>query len=245
MATQYAIALTGPHVIEIGVTSSIEALVYSGASAVTPTSGTVSVFDESGTAIVDAQSTTGTYSVADSVTAALSGSSRYRALWSLTLSGGTVLRAPNRVILTKYILRNPVSNATLLAQQPTWNAYPAGKTSWQDQLDAVWADTLNRLLDEGRNPHEIRNPYGLVPYVRCATLAVVAATRATYVDDLQGMADKQAAYEKCAEAAWANLRLDRDTDGDGDVDEEGQPAETVLFLSATPPYCYDLTRRTT
>lgn len=224
MATSYSFTFRGPHVIEIGVTGSIEALVYSGATAVTPSDGTVSVFLADGTTLVNDETTTGTYEIADSVSAGQSPSSAAWARWAFTIAGATV-RATNKVVLTPYVLRNPVNNAALLVRQPTWGAYPAGKTSWQDQLDAVWADTLNRLLVEGYEPHRIRSPYGLSEYLICRTLAVIGQASATYVDDRQAIFDKAGLYMEQAEIEWGRKRLDLDTDDDGspDLNHAGPP----------------------
>lgn len=220
------------------MTTSVEALVYSGTSNVTPATGTLTITKADGTAVVDAQSpTNGVYSVASAATTSESAASDWLAVWSYSISSTTV-RAPNRVIATKYVLRNPVSNASLLVRQPTWNVYPTGQTSHQNTLDAVWGDTLNRLLDEGRQPHRIRNPYGLAPFVTFESLARIADQRAPYVQDQDVMKEWADRYRGMAEKAWAAMRLDTDDDDDGDVDTTQQPADGVIYTSDTPPWAW-------
>lgn len=239
MATEYQIEFRAPHVIEKGVATTIDAPVFNGASAVAPSAGTVTIYDGGGTKIVDAAniainaSDIAEYEVTAASTTGEEPASDWWVEWTLTVSGETV-KARNQAILAPWQIRPSVTNRLILKREPTFTKYPAGEASWQDQIEEAWDYCLNRLLQEGKNPHQITSPFSLREPLTLKSLEYIAEAQATYIAGQNRLSDKAARYREEFEAAWGHMRFDVDTDDDGDADETGESGQAVVYLSKPP-----------
>lgn len=219
-----------------GEATTIEAPVVTGSGLVAPSSGTVTIYDGGGAEIVSAAAVTitdsvATYSVLAATTTSLSPASDWWVLWSLTVAGAT-MTARNRACLVAYQIRPPVSNRMVLKREPTFTAYPSGASSWQDQIEEAWDTILCRLFAEGKNPHQITNPYALRGSMLCLTLAYICEALATYIPQSGSrFVEKGDKYRACYEEQWAALRFDVDTDDDGAADATNQAAVGVVYTS--------------
>jgi len=247
VSTLYTIEFRSPHYIEQGVSTTMEAPMYNGASLVAPSSGTVTVYDGSGSEVVSAGTVIitndiATYQFAAADTTSLDVSMDWWVVWDLVKGLDNIeedfhIVSRNQAALCKYILRPTVSNQTILTREPTFTGYPRGETSWQKQISDVYHDTLTRLIEEGREPHRITSPYSLHAYQRAKVLEIVAELQASLaVGGADRWTTKAEMYREMAEAAWLSVRFEYDTDDDGDSDAEGQAIPGVLYTSRPPTW---------
>lgn len=241
MGTAYQIRRAFPAYLERGVVNTTSLPVWYGSAAVAPTSGTYSLYDSAGEAIVSAQSVTvtndvATYTLTPADTRALG--EGYREEWALVLAGEThYFRSP--AALVRRQLYSVVTNGDLLARHPELaNFYPAGQTSWQPQIYEYGHKTvMRRIIAAGKRPYLVTSPDAFYEPELFWTLAGIfrlsSTTSTVGPSKYAELADR---YEAKAEAAWASVRMEYDEDHDGDTDSTGQPAVGVIYTSNPPPY---------
>jgi hypothetical protein len=215
--------------------------VYRDGALVAPSSGTVSVYDADGTAVVDEQAVTVTASIAAySVSAAtlpvtLALSDRWRVQWTLAMPDGathTFIRDAGLVRSRLYPVVADVDLTRLHTELREWLAQD--QTSLQGYRDAAWDAIVLRLLEDGRWPHLILSPWALRGAHIALTLALAFRDYAASSGGSPGKYDALAAhYAAEYDAAWGRIRLTYDLDKDGliDDDEQGVSGEPVLMTT--------------
>lgn len=210
------------------------------ATATTPTSGTYTLRDPSGTALVNAAALSTPYStyavLAASVPATLALGEGYSELWAWVISGVTyTAHRPAAIVLRRTYC--PISNADVLERHPEWTTYPAGASSWESFIRQAHTLAERRLIAAGRRPYLVLNSDALYEPEVYWTLAMIARHLSTYVGDTDAYAALAALYDERAEQAWSRITLTYDADSNGIPDEGEQGANAgppVVFLSDTP-----------
>lgn len=239
--TTYSVRFGGPTLVERGRDNEIRCEVRRSGSLVAPSAGgTVSVFDRSGTAIVDEATITvtasiATYTIADATTSALAFETGWRIEWSLTVD--SLPRAfHNDAALVRKLLQPPFALSDLYRRMPKLDpsnaarafAYTAAEL--QSFMDEAWGDLTRRLLRSGVLLARVVDPSALTDVLRARTLQLVFEDAATTLGEAHiPSADR---YRKEYTSAWREFNTTLDNDQDGLEDSTARrPARPVVFLS--------------
>lgn len=225
-ATTYLSArLLAPDMLERGVDQLIRCPVYQEGALVAPSVGTVSVFDGSGTAVVDAQAVTITgsiaqYTVTAATTTSLSLSESWRVEWSLTITGDVhVFR--NDAALVRRALYPVVADADLFrrvsALDPASSACIHSLSTLQNYRDEAYSILVLRLLARGNRPNLVMSPSSLRTVHMSLSLSLIFADFSTRLSEAYG--EHAAQYRHEFEQAWSLLSFLYDADDSGAADD--------------------------
>lgn len=229
-----------PDYLVQGQDNAIRCPLWQDGALVAPTQAgsTVSVYDSSGNAVVNAAAVTvsgsiATYTVPSSaLPSTLARGMGWRVEWSLVVSSvNTVYR--NAAGLVKSRLAPVVTDQDLYRRESALN--PSGSacihslTDLQDFVDEAWTALLARVAGRGSVPHLIMEPAAL----REAHLTL--ALHLIYTDFTTRLSaswqEKAAHYATQAKAAWDELRFEYDADDDGTSDgRRKRAASGFVFL---------------
>lgn len=220
--TRYTARFQLPELLERGRNEPIQCPVYRDGQLVSPSSGTVSVYDARGNAIVLAQAVTVTGSVAtytvqaSAIPTTLQLEDNWRVEWSLTMPDGVVHLFRNDAALVKYRLYPTIADADLIrrvrALDPTSSTAITAVANYQPAIDEADVEVQNRLIALQRRPYLVATPSALREVWLTTTIAIV----------LEDLAIRNEAYREPAktwrervEAAWTAARPQLDYDQDG------------------------------
>lgn len=222
--TAYLVRAEVPEMIERGASNTLRCRVYSGGALSAPTSGTVSVYDGSGVALVDAQAVTvassvATYSYAPA--ASLSLSDRWRVEWSLLMGDGMTHVFRTDAYLVRRRLYCPITGPDLYrmvpALDPSGDAPIDTRAHHDDAIAEAWVQVQLRLIEAGRRPQLVVGASSLRECTAEKALELIFAD----LEARQGIrdAESRAAYHGGRfESAWQRVRLQYDEDEDGRQD---------------------------
>lgn len=204
---------------------------------VTPSIGTVSVYDASNTAVVNAAAVTVTGSIATyTIPAAvlpstLSRGMGWRVEWTLTVDGTTTTYR-NSAGLVKSRLMPVVTDADLYRRESGLNpdgAAPISRnvTDYQNYLDEAFVTINGRLAGKGNLPHLIMEPTALREPLLLLTLHLIFEDFRTRLNET--WSEKAKEYEDKFTKAWDNLAFEYDSTDNGKSDGRRK-------RSATPSY---------
>lgn len=239
MAVDYQPRIELPAEYVRGSEKTAELAVYLDSVLTAPSAGTFSLRRPDGTLAVDGEAVTVVSSVATrAVTLATTESlgEGWQEEWTLTLDGVDVIFYRDAaVVLREY--RNVVTTADLLRRhQDLANQYPEGSTTFEDALSEAWVKVALYLIQQGRRPYLIVNPWTLREPTLLWALCFAFRAASTFTGEgsrFSFFADK---YEQDAMRALEDMVLTYDDDGNNQPDEaeQGQSAASVLFLSNPP-----------
>jgi hypothetical protein len=222
--TLYTARLVGPEIIEAGRDNAITCPVYRDGALVAPTQAgsTISVWNATGTKIVDGAAVTVASSVASyTVTSAtLSGQTKadgWRIEWALLISG-TVYTFRRDAVLVYRQLYPVVTDADLLRLHTDLaRRMPSTESSYQDYLDEAWATLEGRLVATGKRPWLVLAPSALREVHLYSTLARIFRD---FAQGGPGTAEWELAldYDRRQEAAWSQLTFPQ-------ASQEGTPED--------------------
>ena len=234
--TLYAARL-GSEWLERGRDNLIKCQVYRDGALVAPSSGTVTIYDGSESAIVDGASVTISGSVAQytvtagtlPVTRELEGG--YVVLWSLAMPDGVTHTFRTTGGLCRRALYMVLTETDLTAARSSLsNLRPSSKSTWQDYIDEAWRNITERLEASGRRAHLIMEPAALKAAHRHHSLELIFGDLAINGGPqfLDLSRDEAAKYRQ----AWSDLRFlyDEDDDGFASSSRRKQPAAATLWL---------------
>lgn len=127
--------------------------------------------------------------------------------WAITFTDGRaetfrrdayVCRRLLHPVVTEAMLVRRVSDLLTICPDPT------------PHLEDAWDDVQTRLLESGRRPYLTLNPWALKRTHLAATLARIYRDAATYVEGEGRYGTEAEAYQREADAAFAELRLEYD-----------------------------------
>lgn len=221
----YTARFPGPQFIERNATQTIELRVYRDGALVAPSAATVSVYDSTGSAVVDAQTATiassfSTYSIAAATTANLTLGEGWRVEWTATISG-VVYVFRNDAALVRRQLYPVISDLDLFRRasslDPSSATVITSLTTYQSYLDEAFLEIQNRLINTGRRPNLVISPYSLRDVHLYLTLALIFEDLSTRLNEAYELRAQEyrAHYERC----WGELKMLIDTDDSGEADD--------------------------
>lgn len=239
---RYTTRLPLPDLIVRGRNHTIQCPVYRDGAvvAVTEAGSTVSVYDESNTAIVDAAAVTVTSSIARYVitaatTTSLALSERWRVEWTLVLAAAlapdAVIQARNSASLVRHGLEPVIGDVDLWrvvpALDPTGTAPITPRSTYQTVIDEAWTAIQLRIIAAGNRPNLILEPSALREVHLAESLALLfgdlAARSPTYET-------RAAEYRLQAKEAWGRVNLLYDSSDAGQADSGRRAMSPVISL---------------
>lgn len=226
-----------PDLIERGRPNALSCPVWQDGALVSPSSGTVTIWDGSGTKRVDAATVVVTASIATysyTPAASLDYGEGWRVEWSLVIDSVThVFR--NDGALVRVNLYSPITDADLFRRVSSLN--PAGTApissvdDYQDYLDEAHVVIQQRLISKGNRPNLVLNPSSLREAYITLTLSLIFADFATRLNDSYETMSHE--YKRDYQAAWADLRF---VYASGDEEENGggrrrRAAQPTMWLT--------------
>jgi len=238
--TLYTARFNAPDMLQRAMAQTIELPVYRDGALAAPSSGTVFLFKEDGTAVVDAQAVTVASSIAtyDVLAADLPATDPVSTLWwerwDLTLDGQSYrfTREAWLVLRQLYPVVTDLDLTAVHTELRDWMAQDS--SSLQGYIDEAWRQIESKLLNQGRRPNLILSPHALRDPHWTLSMALIWTDYSSHTDrsgKYQALADM---YREQFKAAWAALRFTYDFDEDGEpgTDEQGHGAEPVVVLGA-------------
>lgn len=228
LTTHYSARFLAPDLMVRGQVNALSCPVYADGALVEPSAAIVSIFDSSGTAVVDGAAATisgsiASYNYTPSSSVALG--TGWRVEWTLTLSGDThIYRNDAQVVLRA--LYPVVSDADLFRRvrslDPSGSAPISSLSDYQDYLDEAWGIITNRLISLGNRPTLITSPSSLREVHLLLTLALIFEDFSTALNESYTLRAEE--YRRQYEAAWGQLRFEYDSNEDGRSDGVGKRA---------------------
>lgn len=224
--------------IQQGRANVLKCRMYRSGSLVAPNSATVSVYDQTNTAIVtDAAATiTGsvaTYSLAAAAVSSSQLSDGWRIEWALTMPDGVVHNARTAGSLVFRQLYPVVTEADLYRKEsaldPSGTAPITSMSSFADKLDEAWADLTDMLLARGRLPWLCMEPSALRRPHQLLTLALIFEDLSSRLDPAYSA--KAERYRAEFRAAWADTAfLEAELDGEAASQRRRSAGNATLWL---------------
>lgn len=209
--TNYAPRFSTPEFLERGRDNKITAPIYRSGALVAPTSGTVSIYRQDQSVVVNAATVTIVASVATfTVTAVSIGSlileDGWLLEWALLMPDGVVHTFRRDGALVRRRLYPVISDIDLLRRHRDLSALrEAGVTSYQDYLDESWCMIENRLIGGGKRPYLVMSASAFRECHVCLTLHLVWQDYATSAGDTSRYQQLADSYGQAYENAWASL----------------------------------------
>lgn len=232
--TVYSARFTGIETIERSRANTIKCPVYLNGALVAPTGGTVSVYREDGSAVVDAQTVTVSGSVAQYTVSALTAESysdRWQVEWTLTISGTAYIFC-NEAALVKKALAPVITDTDLLRRHSDLNDLrPSGQASFQNYLDEAWATILSRLVQAGRFPWLVMSPSAFREPHLYLTLELIFRDFAGSGDGENKWAVLAEHYAQKFTEVWKDLTFHYDEDRDGLLSDRRKAAGPTIWLT--------------
>lgn len=233
-----------PLFIERAKTQTLTQPLHVDGAPVRPASGTVTIYDQDRTKIVDGATVTfdgvtPQYELAAAtVPATLELSTDWQVEWALVHNGETHTIRRDAVLALRTLY--PVVSHEHLVQRRSilGRTRPQGQVSWQPQVDEAWHDLVAMILGSGLWPHKLMSPWALRSTHMAMALALCFEELATFAQGGPGQYGSDAdRYRGQAEAAWERLNVGKYDHGENNepaAAEEGRHAEPELFLTAVP-----------
>jgi hypothetical protein len=248
--TLYTARFLSPEYVERDRANLIKCRVYRDGALSAPTSGTVTVYNGSGTEVVAAASVTITgdvaeYSIGAVTLAAEELEEAWLFEWALVMGdtithtfrneGGCVRRKLYPVITDDDLLRRHTDLSDLR---------PSGLSSFQDYIDEAWAELQNRIVGDGQRPYLVMSPSAFREPHIYKTLELMFLDFSTSVGDGK-FADMSDHYGRLYGIAWnrLNFRYDTDDDGQPDADSRRRSGTSTVWLSDSSGYRPSTVRR--
>lgn len=212
--------------------------VYRDGAIVTPTSGTLYVYNASGVLVaqvtVDVAASFATATVQASGLASQSRGGGWRVEWHLLMPDGYTHVFRNAAALCRVALPPAASVDDLLVWHADLNAYlPAGQESWQPQGDLAWADILLWLEGKGRRPYLVIDGNALRPLHTWMWLERVCSVLGADGDDSNKWVRLEAKYAEKAKGAKEDLSFEYDETDEGRASASNRvAAEPTVWLCA-------------
>ena len=222
-------ARVAPEYSERGRTQTIKCQTNRDGALAAPTSGTVSVCDESGAAVVDAVAVTilgsvAQYSLLASVTTGGDLGLGWRVEWALTMPDSVVHSFRVEGALVRRRLYPVVTDVDLKRRHSDLDDIrPASLTSYQDYLDEAWQDITDRLVQMGVLPFLVMSPGSFRSAHLSHTLQLIFLDFGSSAGDGRYL-ELAGIYEAKFKDSWSALSkvvydVDHDGEADGDADE--------------------------
>ena len=237
--TLYSGIFLTPEWMEQGRANLVKCVVKREGAKVAPSSGTVTIFNENQTAIVDGAAVTITGSVAQYTVASgtISGETLgagWLIEWSLVMPDGVTHTFRNDAGLVRRRLYPVISDSDLTRRHSDLgDLRPSSMTSYQDYIDEAWAEIENRLISEGNRPYLVMSPASFREIHMFKTLELI------FVDFHMSAGEGKwlelaNQYGKLYGIGWNRLSFAYDEDDDGfpDSREDRRSGVGTIWLSS-------------
>mgnify|MGYP003641134602 CR=1 FL=1 len=209
-----------PAYLERGTATYVDMRVEADFATTAITGGAVEIFTPAGASLgsTSVSTSAGTAYLSPTIASSNDYGSGYSLVWSLTYSGGAIPKIRQSAVVCAARPWPPVTHAGLLQRNPTLTDYPAGKTSWAEQMEQAWyrliadlAPIVGHRIDQVLPLSETRDAY------LAACMAYIHEVRATTAGSSAAAAAEAAsdAYQDLLKS----IRLPVDTDDDGLVED--------------------------
>lgn len=239
--TEYQLRALGPVYLERDRPTTLTLPLCSAGALAAPSSGTITIYDGSNTAIVNAAAVTITSSIATYVLLAATVSTKtlgvgWRVEWTLTMPDACEHVYRQTASLVRCRLGPVVTDADLLARHTDLASYrPSGQSSWQQYVEEGWREVVSRLEGMGRRPYLVLSPEALRQVHLYETLTLICRDLAGAGDPQNRWTALSETYRREAEGAWGRLALVYDEDDDGHDDAiHRRPGVSSLWLTGRP-----------
>lgn len=224
--TLYSARFELPDLIERGKNNALKCRVYRAGALVAPSSGTVSIYDTSTTAVVSAAAVTvsasvATYTLSSALVTDHALEEGWRVEWSLVMPDGVTHVFRNDAALVRGRLYPSITEADLYRVASSLN--PAGaavihsETSFADKIDEAFVQIENRLIAQGNRPNLVLSPSAFRESHIYLALALIFEDFASRLNEAYEIRARM--YREMFEGAWGRLRFVYDTDDDGVPDD--------------------------
>lgn len=246
MATRWTPRVRGPLLFVRGQDSYVELEVWGPSGRQEPASGTLTVYDDDDTVIVNAQAIVPANSkatctvLAASLPSTLELSENWRASWALSLGGESATFHQDAQLIRRPWRATVTQGDVLSASPQLRNSYDPDSTDDNEALaeviQAVVEDTQARLVSNGMRPWLIFDQWRVNRYTIEAILGRVFRSHLFDQDSANfQMLDKLATHhEEAAELAWGALNFKYDaleTGKAGDVKQKTGPATIRIGIT--------------
>lgn len=234
--TLYSARFIGPELIERDRANLLKAPIYRSGALVAPASGTVSIYDSGGSAIVDAAAVTvsasvAQYSLASATVSAKNFGSGWRIEWSLAMPDSVTHTFRRSAALVRRALYPVITDTDLTELHSDLSTLrPANLTSYQQYIDSAWHDIIDMLINAGNFPYLVMEPSAFRRVHLYKTIEIISRDFSTSFGDgskWDGLAD---VYEMKFDKSWGKLNFIYDSDDDGEPDSRKRPASPVMWL---------------
>lgn len=234
---RYSARFESPTLIERGRSNTLQCRVYRAGALVAPSAGTITIYDDSDTAVVSAAAVTITSSIAEyayNPASTLTLADSWRVEWALTMPDGNVHKFRNEAALVRCVPANNITEADLYrrvsALDPSGSAPIHSATDFADKIDEAETMITLRLYEAGKRIYLMVSPSELREVRVLLTLALIFEDFSVRLN--AAYAEAAANYRNQYEAAWGRLRLTYDTDDDGDPEVGKVAPSAILFLTS-------------
>jgi len=241
--TPYTASIPFPSFIERNRDQVVDLSIYRDGALVAPVSGSYTLIDANGDAVVSAAAVSIVADVAQyAIPAAtlpdtLQVGDGWQEEWALTFSDSVVRTFRRSACLVLRALYPVVTDADLLACYTDLDDLrPNGMTSYQGFIDESWRRVVGRLVSKGSFPFLILEPWALREYHLETTLALIFSDFGTSVGEGGRYIELSEAHKRTAASAWRNMNFIYDADHNGKPGKKGRrvAAEPVIYLSNAP-----------
>ena len=237
-AASVAVASRVPVLLERGVAMVVALPLRHGPSAalVAPSAGTWALLTRAGVTLTSGSVTVASSIASATITAPTTADygEGYELHWSLTIDGATWTHRADAYIV-RWVPRNACTVEDLYTRQPELRyRVPADQSDgWQRQIDAAYAELLQRLIDDGQRPWEIIGCGGYADWL--ITRSVQLAVEALPVGGDIAWSERTKAAAYALRAAEGRMRIQRDSTATAAERSPGW-ASVIRLSPARRPY---------
>lgn len=201
-------------------------------SVLVPTAATLTLYDGSElvlSAVVATPGAVTSYTWPAAATTARSLSEHLLFSWSLTIAG-IVYEVTCPGYLVRHKLLPVITDRDLQNLHTELQDFrDPDSPSFADQRNEAWINLQKRLLQKGRFPHLVLDPWALRSIHIYETFRIIFRDAAQSIGDdrYQTLVEE---YEKMAESEWGKINFRYDGDEDGYVDDEMKSASPIIYL---------------
>lgn len=228
---RYTVRQDLPYLIEVGRDTVLTIPVYYGGSLIAPTSGTITIYDETATAVVDGAAVTISGSVAEYTVLAATSTGRvpspgWRVEWELTLTGGDVVTPRSTAYLVRQRLYPTISDVDIGRRVPalatTFAGRPTTASSYQTVIEEADTEVQRRLISDERRPWLVVDPWALREVWLTLAITLIYDGLVAVAAPGDPYTERAEHFRRLYDAAWSEATLQLDYDEDGAVDDPDQ-----------------------
>jgi hypothetical protein len=241
--TVYSFRSPYPEVLERGRQQVIQMPAYRDGALVAPSSGTVSIYDASNSAIVDAAAVTIAGSIAQYTVLAsvlpetLNLGEGYMVEWALDMPDSTTrtIRRDAAVVLRS--LYPVITDTDVEAEYPDLAVHlGVSIASWQTFIDEAWNYIIHRLINSGQLPYLIMSPTSFrFPHKHLALHYIWKWFYRRTSGDTRAEELFKFHWDRFNQA-WAEMTFKVDYDHDGRADDSDRSAAKQVVHRNVAPY---------